>query len=69
MEILELGVRRILRSGNSSRLSMDRRVTSRESEGGIVSEVGVKLMGLDGVDGVDEVDGVDGVDDGSQSEA
>ena len=29
MEILESGVRRILRSGNSSRLSMDRRVTSR----------------------------------------
>jgi hypothetical protein len=87
MQILELGGRRILRSGNSSRLSMDRRVTSRadsrvredmsaaealrdsQSEGDIVNEVGVKLMGIDGVDGANEVDGVDGVEDGSQSEA
>lgn len=48
---------------------MDRRVTSRESEGDIVNEVEVKSMGIDGVDGVDEVDGVDGVDDDSQREA
>lgn len=48
---------------------MDRRVTSRESEGDIVNEVGVKLMGINGVDWVNEVDGVDGVEDGSQSEA
>lgn len=44
MEILELGFKMILRSVNSSRLSIGRRVTSRESEGDMANEVEIELM-------------------------